>query len=190
MLEFLGRSARFAAPRRRLPPLTAPFHPSPQSRGGPGGDRGFASGGPARTASRCAGEGGWLGVGGARSNGRMDIAFIAGFGPIGTADPALADFWGGALGIPFNEDAPRYFHTEEVEGVKAFAIWPLDQAAEATFGTSEWPADRPVPQAWIEFDVASPGGGRARRRGAPREAATRSSSRRTRSRGARPPRAS
>lgn len=95
-------------------------------------------------------------VGGARSNGRMDIAFIAGFGPIGTVDAASHDFWAGALGIPFQENAPRYFHTEEVAGAKAFAIWPLDQAAEATFGTTEWPADRPVPQAWIEFDVASP----------------------------------
>ena len=28
--------------------------------------------------------------------------------------------------------------------------------AEATFGTPEWLADRPAPQAWIEFDVASP----------------------------------
>ncbi len=96
------------------------------------------------------------GVGGVRSNGRMDIAFIAGFGPIGTVDSASHDFWAGALGIPFHENSPRYFHTEEVEGAKAFAIWPLDQAAEATFGTTEWPADRPVPQAWIEFDVATP----------------------------------
>lgn len=95
-------------------------------------------------------------VGGTRSNGRMDIAFIAGFGPIGTVDSASHDFWAGALGIPFHENAPRYFHTEEVAGAKAFAIWPLDQAAEATFGATEWPADRPVPQAWIEFDVASP----------------------------------
>lgn len=86
----------------------------------------------------------------------MDIAFIAGFGPIGTVDSGSHDFWAGALGIPFHENAPRYFHTEEVQGAKAFAIWPLDQAAEATFGTTEWPADRPVPQAWIEFDVASP----------------------------------
>ncbi|WP_157416666.1 VOC family protein [Agromyces allii] len=86
----------------------------------------------------------------------MDIAFIAGFGPIGTADSASHDFWAGALGIPFHENAPGYFHTEDVAGAKAFAIWPLSQAAEATFGTTEWPGDRPRPQAWIEFDVVSP----------------------------------
>ena len=33
-------------------------------------------------------------------------------------------------------------------------MWPLAQAAEACFGTSEWPADRPAPQASIEFEVA------------------------------------
>ena len=33
-------------------------------------------------------------------------------------------------------------------------MWPLAQAAEACFGTSEWPADRPVPQVSIEFEVA------------------------------------
>ncbi|SFR68399.1 hypothetical protein SAMN05428970_0412 [Agromyces sp. CF514] len=86
----------------------------------------------------------------------MDIAFIAGFGPIGTADSASHDFWAGALGIPFHENAPGYFHTEDVEGAKAFAIWPLSQAAEATFGTPVWPADRLRPQAWVEFDVATP----------------------------------
>ena len=85
----------------------------------------------------------------------MDIAFVAGFGPIGSADSSSADFWRGAFGIPFSEDG-GYFHTEELGGVNAFAIWPLSQAAEATFGTTEWPADRPVPQAWIEFDVDSP----------------------------------
>ena len=32
-------------------------------------------------------------------------------------------------------------------------MWPLHQAAEACFGTHEWPADRPIPQASIEFEV-------------------------------------
>ena len=34
--------------------------------------------------------------------------------------------------------------------------WPLSQAAESTFGTPEWPADLPVPQALLELDVESP----------------------------------
>jgi hypothetical protein len=85
----------------------------------------------------------------------MDIAFVAGFGPIGTADSSSVDFWRIALGIPFDEGPPGYFHTDELAGVRAFAIWPLEQAAEATFGTPEWPAHLPVPQAWVEFDVAA-----------------------------------
>jgi hypothetical protein len=40
--------------------------------------------------------------------------------------------------------------------VKAFAMWPLSQAAESTFGHTDWPADLPTPQAWLELDVESP----------------------------------
>ena len=86
----------------------------------------------------------------------MDIAFVAGFGPIGTADSSSADFWARRARHPVQRGRAGYFHTEELPGVNAFAIWPLSQAAQATFGTTEWPADRPVPQAWIEFDVETP----------------------------------
>jgi catechol 2,3-dioxygenase-like lactoylglutathione lyase family enzyme len=54
------------------------------------------------------------------------------------------------------ELSPGYFATDDVEGVKHFGLWPLSEAAENTFGTPEWPADIPVPQAGIEFDVESP----------------------------------
>ncbi len=83
----------------------------------------------------------------------MDIEFIAGFGPIGGTGSASHDFWSGILGIEFESPAPGYFHTEHLTGSKAFAIWPLEQAAESTFGTSAWPAHLPIPQAWVEFDV-------------------------------------
>lgn len=36
-------------------------------------------------------------------------------------------------------------------------MWPLAQAAQACFGTPDWPDDRPVPQACVEFEVESPG---------------------------------
>lgn len=38
-------------------------------------------------------------------------------------------------------------------GAKYFAVWPLDKVALSCFGTSEWPASLPVPQAWLEFEV-------------------------------------
>lgn len=86
----------------------------------------------------------------------MEISFVAGFGPI-TRDAAAAEaFWSGALGIAFDEPGPGYFHTEALPGVRAFARWPLEQAAESVFGTPVWPDDLPVPQAWFEVDLASP----------------------------------
>jgi catechol 2,3-dioxygenase-like lactoylglutathione lyase family enzyme len=61
-----------------------------------------------------------------------------------------------ALGLPLQSRGGEddYAWTDKLEGTKHFAVWPLSQAAEACFGTSEWPADRPVPQASIEFEVA------------------------------------
>jgi catechol 2,3-dioxygenase-like lactoylglutathione lyase family enzyme len=85
----------------------------------------------------------------------MRISFVAGFGPIiGEAAPAHA-FWRDALGIEFAEPAPGYFTNDDLEGVKAFAMWPLSQAAESTFGSPEWPAELPTPQAWLELDLES-----------------------------------
>ena len=51
--------------------------------------------------------------------------------------------------------APDYYGTDDIDGVRAFALWPLAHAAENTFGTTDWPADLPTPQAWIELDVES-----------------------------------
>ena len=85
----------------------------------------------------------------------MKISFVAGFGPIiGDAGAARA-FWGNGLGIALEEAAPGYFTSDDLGGVNAFALWPLSQAASATFDTETWPADIPSPQAWIELDVES-----------------------------------
>lgn len=37
--------------------------------------------------------------------------------------------------------------------MKAFALWPLWQAAESCFGNQEWPSGVPAPQVWLEFEV-------------------------------------
>jgi catechol 2,3-dioxygenase-like lactoylglutathione lyase family enzyme len=86
----------------------------------------------------------------------MKVSFVAGFGPVIRDADAAHAFWRDGLGISFEEPAPGYFTNDELDGVKAFAMWPLSQAADATFGSSDWPADLPVPQAWIELDVDSP----------------------------------
>lgn len=85
----------------------------------------------------------------------MKIAFVAGFGPIIRDADEARGFWERSLGIELEEAAPGYFTNDDLEGVKAFALWPLSQAAEATFGSTDWPADLPQPQAWIELDVES-----------------------------------
>ena len=108
--------------------------------------------------------------------------------PLAPPMPRRPSSGAGAFGIPFSEDG-GYYHTEQLPGVNAFAIWPLSQAAQATFGTPEWPADRPVPQAWIEFDVDTPAAVAEAVRNCGR-ADTRSSSARMRSHGGRRRRAS
>jgi len=86
----------------------------------------------------------------------MKVSFVAGFGPIVRDADASQGFWRNGLGIEMKEIAPEYFGTDDLEGVKAFALWPLTQASQSTFGTDAWPADIPAPQAWIELDVESP----------------------------------
>jgi hypothetical protein len=83
----------------------------------------------------------------------MKVMFIAGFGPIASDVSASRRLYEEALGVRFKVEEGDYMHTEEVEGAKSFAIWPLSQAAESCFGSSEWPADVVRPQAWLEFDV-------------------------------------
>jgi glyoxalase/bleomycin resistance protein/dioxygenase superfamily protein len=83
----------------------------------------------------------------------VKVLFIAGFGPI-SADPEESRrLYEDALGISFKVEDGDYRHTEKVKGANSFAIWPLAQASESCFGTDEWPADIPRPQAWVEFDV-------------------------------------
>lgn len=85
----------------------------------------------------------------------MDIEFIASVSVI-AADPAESRrLYVDALGLPLQaEEGSEYFHSEEIGGAKHFAVWPLSQAAEACFGSPEWPADHPVPQMSVEFEVA------------------------------------
>ena len=83
----------------------------------------------------------------------MKVAFVAGFGPIVKDTDASRAFWGEGLGIGLEESSPGYWTNDDLEGMKAFALWPLSQAAEACFGKDAWPADLPEPQAWMELDL-------------------------------------
>jgi len=85
----------------------------------------------------------------------MKVAFVAGFGPIVRDTDASRAFWGDGLGIGLEEASPGYWTNDDLEGMNAFALWPLSQAAQACFGTDAWPEDLPVPQAWMELDLES-----------------------------------
>ena len=83
----------------------------------------------------------------------ISISFVTGFGPIVGDKAASRKLYADTLGIRFEEEAGAYLHTEALAGAKTFALWPIEQAAQSCFGQEEWPADVPVPHAWLEFDV-------------------------------------
>jgi hypothetical protein len=84
-----------------------------------------------------------------------EVLFVAGFGPIVRETGTSSRLYNDALGIPFKEESGGYLHTENLQGAKTFALWPLSQAAHSCFGKDTWPEQFPVPQAWLEFDVDS-----------------------------------
>ncbi len=85
----------------------------------------------------------------------MEIEFLSTIAVIAPDPPASRKLYIDALGLPLASDVGgEYVHSERIEGCKHFGVWPLSQAAEACFGTTQWPSERPVPQVSIEFDVA------------------------------------
>jgi hypothetical protein len=84
---------------------------------------------------------------------RIKVLFVAGFGPIVRDRVAGGKLYGETLNISFKKEQGGYLHTEALKGVRTFALWPLDQAAQSCFGKDSWPDNTPVPQAWLEFDV-------------------------------------
>lgn len=85
----------------------------------------------------------------------MKIEFLATVAVIAPDPPASRRLYVDSLKLPLKGAGDgEYLHSEEIGGCKSFGIWPLSQAAQACFGTPRWPAERPVPQVSIEFDVA------------------------------------
>jgi len=85
----------------------------------------------------------------------MEIEFIAGVAVVSADPDASARLYVDALGLPLEAaEGDDYRHSESVGGSRHFGVWPLHQVAQACFGTETWPADRVLPQASIEFEVA------------------------------------
>lgn len=87
----------------------------------------------------------------------INVLFVAGFGPVAQNSASSASFYVQALGLPLKplEGNGDYLVSEEglLKGVKHFAVWPLSQAAHSCFGADQWPAEHPIPQGWIEYEV-------------------------------------
>jgi catechol 2,3-dioxygenase-like lactoylglutathione lyase family enzyme len=84
----------------------------------------------------------------------MDVQFVASVAPIVRDADAARAFYRDALGLSFEGGDGDYVFTHKLEGTKHLGLWPLTEAANSCFGTSEWPTEVPVPQASIEFEVA------------------------------------
>lgn len=82
----------------------------------------------------------------------MKIEFVSSVAVITPDPPRSRRLYVDTLGLPLEGEA--YLHSERIPGAKHFGVWPLSQAAEACFGSEEWPAHLAVPQASVEFDVA------------------------------------
>ncbi len=83
----------------------------------------------------------------------MDVLFIASMAVVTADPPRSRQLYIDALGLPLEGEGNGYYSSGNIAGSKHFGVWPLTEAAQACFGTPEWPAGRVVPQASIEFEV-------------------------------------
>jgi catechol 2,3-dioxygenase-like lactoylglutathione lyase family enzyme len=84
----------------------------------------------------------------------MEVQFVTSVAPIVRDAEVSRSFYADALGLAFEGQEGDYVFTHELEGMNHFGLWPLSEAANACFGTTEWPTEIPAPQASIEFEVA------------------------------------
>src|SRR5947199_9585779 len=83
----------------------------------------------------------------------MQIEFVASVAVITSKPSESRRLYMDALGLPLKQLDGEYFASEEVGGCKHFGVWPLEQAAEACFGTRVWPEDVTRPQVSLEFEL-------------------------------------
>ena len=91
---------------------------------------------------------------GPRSLADMDVLFITSVAVVAADPPQSRKLFMNALGLPLEGEGEGYYSSGSIPGSKHFGVWPLAEAAQACFGTPQWPAGRVVPQASIEFEVA------------------------------------
>ena len=80
----------------------------------------------------------------------MNVQFVTSIAPIVRDPDESRSFYRDTFGLSFEGEAGDCVFTHKLEGTKHFGLWPLSEAANACFATSQWPAEIPVPQASIE----------------------------------------
>jgi catechol 2,3-dioxygenase-like lactoylglutathione lyase family enzyme len=85
----------------------------------------------------------------------MDVLFVASVAVITADPPRSRKLFMHALGLPLEGEGDGYYSSGSIPGSKHFGVWPLTEAAQACFGTPQWPAGRVIPQASVEFEVAN-----------------------------------
>jgi catechol 2,3-dioxygenase-like lactoylglutathione lyase family enzyme len=83
----------------------------------------------------------------------MEVLFVASMAVVTADPPQSRKLFIDALGLPLEGEGNGYYSSGNIAGSKHFGVWPLAEAAQACFGTAEWPAGRVIPQASIEFEV-------------------------------------
>jgi catechol 2,3-dioxygenase-like lactoylglutathione lyase family enzyme len=86
----------------------------------------------------------------------MDVRFIASFSIVSARPTEDRRLFVDTLGLPLRPaglEGSEYVFSDAIAGAKHFGVWPLEEAAQACFGSSQWPTTHPVPQASIEFEV-------------------------------------
>lgn len=84
----------------------------------------------------------------------MDVLFITSMAVVAADPPQSRKLFMDSIGLPLEGEGDGYYSSGSIPGSKHFGVWPLSEASQACFGTPVWPADRVVPQASIEFEVA------------------------------------
>jgi catechol 2,3-dioxygenase-like lactoylglutathione lyase family enzyme len=87
----------------------------------------------------------------------MKILFIGSVGMITRTPTEGRRFFVDGLHLPLKQaKGSRFLFSEKLEGSRYFGVWPISEAARVCFGRNKWPADRPVPQVFVEFEVDGP----------------------------------
>ena len=84
----------------------------------------------------------------------MDVQFITSMAVVAADPPQSRRLFMDILGLPLEGEGEGYYSSGNIAGSRHFGVWPLTEAAQACFGSPDWPADRVIPQASIEFEVA------------------------------------